>query len=161
MLQAFHTEMEEAYYTEYGESIHLQDEDPNKRTKANIEDIEDYKKMKDLNKALIKENAELKDENKELTEKIKSQTASSLELANQNKELFFENKELKQENTILKNENERIQKEKDSLIEKMNKVIKDFGDWLAKTEIGAMILNELDNQTYQKVKDCVVDIFNR
>lgn len=133
---------------EYGEVIHLQDEDPRKRTKTNIEDIEDYKKIKDLNR--------------ELSEKIDSQTVSNIELTNQNKTLFLENKNLKEENALLKTENAELKEENSYLaekVEKINKIIKDFGEWIKKTDIGAMILDELNNEKYQKVKNHIKDVF--
>ena len=81
MLQHWHSEFEEEYYKRYGERIQLQEPDPEKRTKQNIRNIEDYKRAKDQIKQLEQEqekNLKIISEQKKAIEDLKSVEVSEL-----------------------------------------------------------------------------------
>ncbi len=115
MLRSFHTDIENDF-KKLGYNVKLQNEEAERGIK-NIDDIEEYKKYKDLIKSLETEKESLQNENTELKEKNQFLNNANTKFKNDNVELRKQHTQMKNENQKLINDNKQLQNE---IVEQQN-----------------------------------------
>ncbi len=115
MLQSFHSDIENDF-KELGYNIKLQNDEKERGIK-NIDDIEEYKKYKDLIKSLETEKESLQNENTELKEKNQFLNNANTKFKNDNLELRKQHTQMKNETQKLINDNKQLQNE---IVEQQN-----------------------------------------
>ncbi|MBP3620955.1 MAG: plasmid recombination protein [Lachnospiraceae bacterium] len=112
---SFHSDLEKELKEQYDIDVKLADKENN--DKFYIDNIKDYKKMKDALKSLETEKQSLQNENAELKEKNQFLNNANTKFKNDNLELRKQHTQMKNENQKLINDNKQLQNE---IVEQQN-----------------------------------------
>ena len=159
MLQSFHNDIENDF-KELGYNIKLQN-DEKERGFKNIDDIEEYKKYKDLIKSLETEKESLQNENTELKEKNQFLNNANTKFKNDNLELRKQHTQMKNETQKLINDNKQLQNEIVGKQSQLQKLIQQFNEFMKllfkaqKKDKEALGYSPLDNDIANLQKEFV------